>query len=601
MSEQAVACSPPPNRHSITRSGFTISIRKDPILKAGPIDDMTKKLGIAPPEMIFGDNLVSIQHVHTGWGIEFNAFDALDRVDKTGQSALKVAYSGEWQRSREKTHEGIKEVVRPFDWSYTTDYKGTVISAGNELRSSSTPLPLDRLRRHDPILFFEDVILYEDELADNGISMLSCKVRVMPSCLLLLCRFFMRLDNVLFRLRDTRVFIDFDTHQVIREYLSREAQYDVIRQKLAATREDIPAVMRDPNKLAEMLPIVDNSLESVVLPQSLIQLRRFFQVEMLVQKNLNLNLLTALFKDANRAPFDLSEITRKPIQRPWFTSQLTSKSSRCFASTSSAKPVPLQDPAPLPKPARRGPAGLRSAETYVAYGITKKLFDACSAQADYKIPQVSQKNTEIPKTASGEDLGVGQGWWYEDLGLLPTFSSWSQVTFLHMYLISVRLRALPSTESFQTFSRHLFDHFSNHAEDRMDVIHNIRSRAIRVKYLKDLFLQWRGVIAAYDEGLVKGDAVLAAALWRNLYKGSYVSVQNEANEIDWNKIAQVVLYMRKVLGELAPLEEADMAHSVGGEKGLFKSSQTDDRLVSLEARSLQEPFVPEPVETTHTK
>lgn len=103
-------------------------------------------------------------------------------------------------------------------------------SNGNEFEPSTTPLPLDRLKRPDPILFFDDVMLYEDELADNGISMLSCKVRVMPSCLLLLCRFFMRLDNVLFRLRDTRIFIDLDTREVIREYLAKEGQYDTVRQ-----------------------------------------------------------------------------------------------------------------------------------------------------------------------------------------------------------------------------------------------------------------------------------------------------------------------------------------------------------------------------------
>ena len=56
---------------------------------------------------------------------------------------------------------------------------------------------------------------------------------------------------------------------------------------------------------------------------------------------------------------------------------------------------------------------LASTETYVAYGVAKKLFEACSAQADYKIPQISQKGAEVPKTASGEDIGVGQGWWYE--------------------------------------------------------------------------------------------------------------------------------------------------------------------------------------------
>ena len=54
-----------------------------------------------------------------------------------------------------------------------------------------------------------------------------------------------------------------------------------------------------------------------------------------------------------------------------------------------------------------------TAETYVAYGVTQKLFEACSSQADYRIPQVSQKNAEVPKTVSGEDVGVGEGWWYE--------------------------------------------------------------------------------------------------------------------------------------------------------------------------------------------
>ena len=72
-------------------------------------------------------------------------------------------------------------------------------------------------------------MLYEDEMADNGITMLSCKLRVMPARMLLLCRFFMRLDNVLFRIRDTRVYIDFPTGQVIREYVAKEDDYEAVR------------------------------------------------------------------------------------------------------------------------------------------------------------------------------------------------------------------------------------------------------------------------------------------------------------------------------------------------------------------------------------
>lgn len=44
--------------------------------------------------------------------------------------------------------------------------------------------------------------------------------------------------------------------------------------------------------------------------------------------------------------------------------------------------------------------------------MTQKLFEACSSQADYKIPQASQKGVEVPKTEAGEDLGVGESWWY---------------------------------------------------------------------------------------------------------------------------------------------------------------------------------------------
>ena len=66
-------------------------------------------------------------------------------------------------------------------------------------------------------------------MADNGITMLSCKIRVMPARLLLLCRFFMRLDNVLFRIRDTRLYVEFDTGEVAREYIAMEEGYESVR------------------------------------------------------------------------------------------------------------------------------------------------------------------------------------------------------------------------------------------------------------------------------------------------------------------------------------------------------------------------------------
>lgn len=151
---------------------------------------------------------------------------------------IPLGFQGVLRKIREKKHEGITEVVKPFDWSYSTDYKGTLRSSSPPFEATTTPIPLELLKRPDPILFFDEVILYEDEMADNGITMYSCKIRVMPARLLLLCRFFMRLDNVALRIRDTRVYVDFGTGEVIREYVAKEEKYEVVRQ-VRSTAETI--------------------------------------------------------------------------------------------------------------------------------------------------------------------------------------------------------------------------------------------------------------------------------------------------------------------------------------------------------------------------
>jgi type 2A phosphatase activator TIP41 len=257
-----------------SQGAFLIASRKMAILKAEPIKALEEDVQIPVPEMIFGDNLASITHVPTGWRIEFNARDALDAVDKTGSNMLQVAYAREWSASREQTSAGIREVVRPFDWSYSTTYKGTVVNpsssrngpatagigagtdgATTEDRDKATaatmttmnassnsgsrslqftptnePIPFKLLERRDPRLFWDDVMLYESELDDNGISVLSVKFRVHEERMLLLCRLYMRLDNVKCRIRDTRVYVDFASEVVTREYTAKEADFkDVIQ------------------------------------------------------------------------------------------------------------------------------------------------------------------------------------------------------------------------------------------------------------------------------------------------------------------------------------------------------------------------------------
>lgn len=50
------------------------------------------------PEMVFGDNVLQIDHA-AGFGIQFNALDALKLVDNR-HDLMKVAVAEEWQSKR---------------------------------------------------------------------------------------------------------------------------------------------------------------------------------------------------------------------------------------------------------------------------------------------------------------------------------------------------------------------------------------------------------------------------------------------------------------------------------------------------------------------
>lgn len=138
-----------------------------------------------------------------------------------------------------------------------------------------------------------------------------------------------------------------------------------------------------------------------------------------------------------------------------------------------------------------------------------------------------------------------------DLNLIPTFNTWAQVTFLHMYAMTVRLRSFPAMHA-PTWHQHLLDHFFYNAEERMVKLHKIQARGIRNKYLKDLFVQWRGLTAAYDEGLARGsDAVLATAVWRNVFKAD--------EEVDLRRLGIVVSYLRGIIKGLEEMTDEAIA------------------------------------------
>lgn len=262
------------DKPSITVKDWSIYTIKQPILSSPELDQLDTRYNFPLPEMIFGNNVVRLVNDKTGEKIEFKALEALDTLDDN--CTLKVSYHEEWLQSRKAKDENqstieqkqdIKyltevDTLKPYDWTYSVNYKGSCTNL--DFEPTDVELPIDKLLKPDPILFFDESILFEDELADNGISMLSTKIRVMPSCLLLLCRFFLRIDNVIFRIRDVRLFIDFDTNQILREYKEQEHPYDDLLNQIKTNKSfnDPKKLLRDPNWVSQNIPIIKKIVET---------------------------------------------------------------------------------------------------------------------------------------------------------------------------------------------------------------------------------------------------------------------------------------------------------------------------------------------------
>ena len=98
-----------------------------------------------------------------------------------------------------------------------------------------------------------------------------------------------------------------------------------------------------------------------------------------------------------------------------------------------------------------------------------------------------------------------------------------------------------SPENVKDVSSAMLEHMFYELETKMESKHNITSSSVRQRYLKQYFEMYRGMCISYDEGLIRGDAVLAAAVWRNVYKA-------RAN-VDVRDLARIVAYLRAVLAD----------------------------------------------------
>ncbi|GMM47243.1 Cbp3 protein [Pichia kluyveri] len=138
-----------------------------------------------------------------------------------------------------------------------------------------------------------------------------------------------------------------------------------------------------------------------------------------------------------------------------------------------------------------------------------------------------------------EELSETAKFWYETLGLPRTFAMWFQITNLHVWLLFVRMRAMPFKIG-KNYQQKLVDKMFKDIELRLSEEMNVLSGRIRDTYMKDFHSQMLGMIFSLDEALAqKNDDVLAAAVWRNIFNGD--------KNIDIVKLEAIVRYIRMQL------------------------------------------------------
>uniref|UniRef100_A0A0E0KJA8 TIP41-like protein n=1 Tax=Oryza punctata TaxID=4537 RepID=A0A0E0KJA8_ORYPU len=258
--------------------GWVIQTHKGPILNSASLQLFEDKLQTTHlPEMVFGESFLSLQHAQTGIRLNFNPLDALKAWKQEALPPVEVPAAAKW-KFRSKPSD---QVILDYDYTFTTPYCGSdaVVQSTETMQTSldessnlcwedtEDRIDLVALSAKEPILFYDEVILYEDELADNGISFLTARVRVMPTAWFLLLRFWLRVDGVLMRLRDTRVYCCFGSDEakpvVLRECCWREATFASLSAKGYPSDS---AAYGDPNLIAHKLPLVMQKTQKLKLP-----------------------------------------------------------------------------------------------------------------------------------------------------------------------------------------------------------------------------------------------------------------------------------------------------------------------------------------------
>jgi type 2A phosphatase activator TIP41 len=214
------------------------------------------------PEMFYGHNRFYFINPAFDFIYEINPLQMIDLVSYLQRKAaldlnniyyepnvIKVRNHEIWKNVKVERDDII--IAEPtMDWTYSSCYMGKI----GKLRDSKffdidkfnidlftfyepkvvptdEAIPLHRLGPDNPLEKYIEINLFEDELGDNGHSHGNFRFRTMNDCFFGLLRSYVRVDHVIVRIIDTRIFHSYGENYILRDFIVKEASYDELKIK----------------------------------------------------------------------------------------------------------------------------------------------------------------------------------------------------------------------------------------------------------------------------------------------------------------------------------------------------------------------------------
>eukprot|EP00912_Choanoflagellata_sp_UC4_P001920 UC4_evm2s1233 len=137
---------------------------------------------------------------------------------------------------------------------------------------------------------------------------------------------------------------------------------------------------------------------------------------------------------------------------------------------------------------------------------------------------------------------------YDVCKMPDTMQSRFVVTLVHVWLCMVRLK--PEGQEGKYVYKQLVKLFWQDMEHKMSLF-GIHDRNIVKESTREFAAQFYGIVFAFDEGILEGDAVLAAAIWRNLMNA-------RKHDLRMEDLAIMVAYIRREVKALDEMSSDDV-------------------------------------------